>query len=325
MTTLNGRPVIHLDTKDWIELARGHYGKAPEFQEIAQIVLEKSKSGQAIFPLSVIHFIETVKNANPERRQRLAKFVTIVSQGWTILPAPEILDLEIENVYLKWQGRPERDLHTVALRKGVSHMMGAKGTLLDKDPKHPMPEEEKNRILEQLDGPWGLHKLLDIGFPESETKRIEEELKETAERLEKGRQSWQTMKDTERRRTLMMADYLANEIGPKLMPVISRHPLPLTFMIDTTSSREKIVEFFQSIPTCYCNAQLTTYQNDMQRRIQPNDLHDILSLSIAIPYSNVVVTERMWQSAIIQTKLDKLYGTVVLKSTKQLAPILGSK
>jgi hypothetical protein len=70
---------------------------------------------------------------------------------------------------------------------------------------------------------------------------------------------------------------------------------------------------------------LTTYQNDMQRRIQPNDLHDILSLSIAIPYSNVVVTERMWQSAIIRTKLDKLYGTVVLKSTKQLAPILESK
>ena len=123
----------------------------------------------------------------------------------------------------------------------------------------------------------------------------------------------------------MMADYLANEIGPRLMPVISRLTLPLTFMIDTTSSREKIVEFFQSIPTCYCNAQLTTYQYDMQRTIHPNDLHDIMSLSIAIPYSNVVVTEKMWQNAIIQTKLDKLYGTVVLKSAKHLAPILDSK
>jgi hypothetical protein len=60
-----------------------------------------------------------------------------------------------------------------------------------------------------------------------------------------------------------------------------------------------------------------------ERRIQPNDMHDIMSLSIAVPYSDVVITERMSQTAIIQTKLDVLYRTHVLKSVKELAPILG--
>jgi hypothetical protein len=82
------------------------------------------------------------------------------------------------------------------------------------------------------------------------------------------------------------------------------------------------IRFFQSMPTSYCNAQLTLYR-DMQshRKIQANDLHDIMSLSIAIPYSNVVVTERLWQAAVIQTKLDKLYGTLVLRSVKALASL----
>lgn len=58
------------------------------------------------------------------------------------------------------------------------------------------------------------------------------------------------------------------------------------------------------------------------RKIQPNDLNDIMSLSVAIPYSDVVVTEGMWQTAIIQTKLDKLRPTLVLRSEKELASIL---
>jgi hypothetical protein len=106
-----------------------------------------------------------------------------------------ILDVEIESACLKWLGRPGYDLQTFAIRKGLSHIVGAKGTLVDKDPNHPMPEEEKRRILEQLDGPWGLPKLMEIGFPESEIRRMEEDSKATAEALEKLRESRQTIKD----------------------------------------------------------------------------------------------------------------------------------
>ncbi len=63
--------------------------------------------------------------------------------------------------------------------------------------------------------------------------------------------------------------------------------------------------------------------SDMQRaRIQTNDLNDIMSLSIAIPYSDVVVTETMWQTAIIQTEINRLRQTRVLRSVKELPPIL---
>lgn len=98
--------VIHLDQKNWIELARGYYRRAPSLHRIAQNVVEKSQSGQAIFPLSLTHLDETVRNLNRERRQRLAKYMVLVSQGWAILPAPFILKPEIEDACLKHLGLP---------------------------------------------------------------------------------------------------------------------------------------------------------------------------------------------------------------------------
>jgi hypothetical protein len=314
--------IVHLDTKDWIELARGYYAFAPEFEEIAKIAIERSNSGRTIFPISLVHFLETVKNVNPERRQRLARYVMLVSQGWTIIPADTILNFEIESACRKWSGQPGYDLRSFAIRKGLSHMVGATGTLVNRDPNHAMPEEEKRRILGQLDGPSGLLKLMEIGFPESEIKRMEEESKATADMLEAIRQSRQEIKDNDHLRRVILADYLVNRIGPRLMPFVSELQLPMTFMIDISTSRDRIEQFFQSIPTSYCEAQLTLYQTLMQRTIRPNDMNDIMSLAIAIPYSNVVITEKMWDDGIRQTGLGALYQTIVLRSVRELPRVL---
>jgi hypothetical protein len=323
-----GMQVIHLDTKDWIELARGYYRRAPDLQRIAQEVVEKSQSNQAIFPLSITHFSETVRNLNQERRQRLAEYMMLVSQGWTILPAPQIIVPEIENACLKHLGQTGYDLQALAIKKGLSHMAGAEGTLVDKDPRHPTPEEEKRRILEKIDGPWGLLKLMQIGFPQSEIEKLQADSMATAEELEKIRKSWQVpIKDNNLLRRAVLADYLIREVGPRLIKFLSRVlPDPKAFLEELSTDQETIIRFFQSMPTSYCDAQLTLYRDmQMKRKIQPNDLHDIMSLSIAIPYSDVVVTERMWQTAIIQTKIDKLRPTVILKSVDELAPILQLK
>jgi hypothetical protein len=85
---------------------------------------------------------------NPERRQRLAKYVMLVSQGWAVLPAPWIILPEIENACLKQLGLAGYDLRKFAIKKGLSQLVGASGTLVDKDPRHPVPEEEISRILE---------------------------------------------------------------------------------------------------------------------------------------------------------------------------------
>ncbi len=191
-----------------------------------------------------------------------------------------------------------------------------------------MPEEEKRRILAKLESPWGLLKVLEIGFSGSSIKRLLDNSKAEAEKLERIRKSWQLrIEDNNLLRRAIMADYLVYQIGPKLLQVLSPiHPDPKAFVEEVTKDKGTIIRFFRSMPTSYCNVQLTIFR-DMQakRMIQPNDLHDIMSLSIAIPYSDVVITERMWQSAINQTRLDSLYQTIVLRSVKALPTILDSQ
>lgn len=56
------------------------------------------------------------------------------------------------------------------------------------------------------------------------------------------------------------------------------------------------------------------FRRDMlkERKVDPHDLNDIMSLSIALPHCDAGVTEKMWHSMIIQQNLDKLRPTKVL-------------
>jgi hypothetical protein len=321
--------VIYIDTKDWIELSRGYYGKDPEFQKIAQVVVDKSKSGAAIFPLSFIHLSETFRRLNSESRKRLAEYMVLVSHGWSILPAPTIIEPEIKNAVLEYMGRPPKyDLSTFVFKKGVSQLLGATGTLVAKDSKNKLPPELKRKILTNIESADTLLLLMKYGLSAPFVTNWIKNGQTEARKLEQIRKSFQSRyKDTNRLRRAILGDYLGFSIGPKMMPfLMSVHPNPQSFINNVTKDPDEIVRFFQLIPTAFCYVQLTIYR-DLQtmRTIQANDMHDIMGLSIAIPYTDVVVTEKLWQTAIIQTKLDKLYRTVVLKSTKQLAPILESK
>jgi len=331
MIRVQAELVIHLDTKDWIELARGYYGRAPGLQSTAKLILARAESGKAIFPLSLVHFIETVRNQNSKGRKRLAEYVMRVSQGWAILPAPMIVNLEIEDACLRLLGSNGYDLQSFAIRRGLSQLVGAKADLEveDTNPNHPIPEatkrELKNYLLGTVETPEALLFLMQSGLNESRLKKEQERSKKVVEELEQIRSSESSrIKDNSLRRRVAMANYFRSVINPKLCTfLMSIGSDPYILANKVLTDQKSTIRFFQSMPTSYCLVMLTFYR-DMQRarRIASNDLNDIMSLSIAIPYADVVVTERMWHTAILQTKLDRLYQTVVLKSAKDLSPTL---
>ena len=59
-----------------------------------------------------------------------------------------------------------------------------------------------------------------------------------------------------------------------------------------------------------------------QRAIEPNDAPDLWHLILAIPYSDVVVTENLWTTLAKQSKLDQMCDTVILKSVNELCEYL---
>jgi hypothetical protein len=61
------------------------------------------------------------------------------------------------------------------------------------------------------------------------------------------------------------------------------------------------------------------YLQDLNHNWTVNDLRDIAALSIAVPYCDVVVTDRQACDAVTRAGLDMTFGTTVLRSLDALA------
>jgi hypothetical protein len=101
--------------------------------------------------------------------------------------------------------------------------------------------------------------------------------------------------------------------------LLLRHGVSPSVIATTYSSKAKILNFFKSIPTAYCNFELDFYRNSQKhRKIQPNDLDDIMGPAVAVPYANIVITEPIWQNGIKGRKLDSINQDLVVLTSRDL-------
>jgi hypothetical protein len=90
---------IYLDQNHWIGLSRVAHGRAgsADVGHLLQVVRTAKAEGRARFPLSLSHYMETWKNAVPERRERLAQFMLELSGGETVASLRVVVQHELES------------------------------------------------------------------------------------------------------------------------------------------------------------------------------------------------------------------------------------
>ena len=87
--------------------------------------------------------------------------------------------------------------------------------------------------------------------------------------------------------------------------------------------RDEITSIYDNCPTVDIEIALVVSRNEQwDKKVKANDSVDIAFLTIAIPYCDVIVTEKFWCSLIQRTKLDKKYNTVVLRDINNLLEII---
>src|SRR5689334_2214196 len=92
------RPVhVFLDLNHWIYLARDYYGTSQHKGHIgvASALLMRVKNDRVRLPLSMMHFIEHLKNDNSERRQRLAEVFELYSRACCFASWSDIAEFEL--------------------------------------------------------------------------------------------------------------------------------------------------------------------------------------------------------------------------------------
>ena len=81
----------------------------------------------------------------------------------------------------------------------------------------------------------------------------------------------------------------------------------------------------ESVPTLDVLVTLETERDEnLPRKPHENDLADLAALSVAIPYCDIVVTEKHWANVAKRNKLNRKYDTCILTDVRELETVLKS-
>jgi hypothetical protein len=292
---------IFLDQKDWIDLARGYYRRSEGLEDFARYALKLSESCEAVFPLSITHFGETIMNLNDDRRKRLSDFMILLSRGATIAPSNIVMDFEIVNACLKHIGVELFNIHDWVIGRGVSHMVGAKGSVLTPS----LPENIVKELEAKIENEEVLSILLKAKYGQEVVTRLREPADKAVKISEEIRREESTIENGDLRHRVAMEKFFRNSLDPKIVKYLLSIGKTPEILMKTLISVDTVIEFLKSMPTAYSLFTLTFYRDHevRSRPIQPNDINDIMGLSVAIPYTDIVVTEGMWRDAIIRRRL----------------------
>lgn len=308
----------YLDQNQWIYLAKDYWGKphAPKHAGIAQRVLARVNAGELRLPLNTIHHIELLRAEDADRRSRLAEVFEIFSQGWYTASWPTILPAEIEQAVARTfcDTKPLRPVNVFG-RGFLFGLAPAARALLSQG-----RTAERVALLERIAASPGatFDALTFANEPgRAQQNRNIAELDrvntDAAEELRRIRQS--DSADASRR--AQYASYTLNFQDRVIPALLAVGQTPGSFL---ELGRERLSQFWKGVPSLDVDCELILYRDrQRQRRIQGNDARDISHLAVAIPYCDVVVTERFWTRAAEETGLASKYGTTVSSNLCLLA------
>jgi len=277
--------------------------------------MSAARQGNALFPLSNVHYMETWRQGSEQRRGELAVEMAFLSNFVTIAPARALWPREIEHALHAQFGRPAEPSPIAPLGAGVAHAFDAAGGF---GPDNSGLTREQVFLAE-----WSI--LAGLGsnrFPEEERGRHE-----TAERfaeLETSRsrelRDWSThARDaTQRFRIQALTDFRADYI-----------PALITSGIETEEldrlGADGLEQLVRDTHTIYVITELRRirYANPVQG-FRPTDLNDLRALAVAVVYGGIVMCDRAWADALKRTDLPRRYGTTVCTSLPEAAAAVTS-
>lgn len=185
-----------------------------------------------------------------------------------------------------------------------------------------MTPDEAEAFEKPLDTPGALFHLLggaNNAYIEPARSRILRHAEEAARGQERARAVLGRFPEAERKRA-----YAANlTLGLEDDLKDALHETRRTMSEFLALGGDALMTFWASVPTAHVEIELMTARDKQwPRRIPRNDAADVDSLSVAIPYSDLVLTEAFWGQLISQAGLAAEYGTTVGKGLGDLPPFL---
>jgi hypothetical protein len=279
--------------------------------------------GKAIVPLSATHLIETRKSLDLARRRRLSEVMAHISRGWTLAPKYLITPRELHIGIARIFEQPPPPPPTV-FGRGISFAFGARTTLRDRSGLEiEMPETLAQKVEEYYSSSEVIEEFL-VGIDESSNlaaiMAYKQSQNEFIKRDEEFRSRARPYGGAIHKRAY--AANLTRAIQTELIELLDLYGKTKQDFLDL--GQDRLMAFFEEVPTLDVEIELVLGRNEnWDKKIHINDPADISFLSVAIPYCDVVVTERFWRYLAQGSKLEQRYGTTVLADLADLEEHLG--
>lgn len=312
---------VYLDQNKWISLLREHVNDADNDESMLSRLRELVEEGEIVCPLSLIHLIETASYSDDESVDEMFDLMLDLSLNRTMAPMPVVREEEVETKADEWLGR-DTSMEGKVVGEGLAFAVGGRHYDVVSE-SGELDDELRDELLDAVESEWASELLLESEeLRESMGSReYEQELVEDLEEVrEENEQNFDD--NSERRKHEVMGYFRQFVIGDVIQRRLEELATAPAETIDSDlghgvsqerlESEEYAWEWIQDFPAIYTHVSLTTAR-DLQshRDIHPNDLNDIMALSVAIPYCDTVVTENFWTDLSRQVGLGELYDTNV--------------
>jgi hypothetical protein len=280
---------------------------------------------------------------DPRQRLDVATVMEEISGFSCLMGNSVVMRLEIEAVLAEHAGRPEQLARIPLLGRGVLQAFGRRGGLqirsTDGDVTDATPEswpdgpdafdawrEDAERQLDRtvVRGPTDAEApvLRAAGWDPTVARRIAGE-RAKQERKQAERLAAEPRWRRRRLRDVVAARYLAFEAMPMLAEALAHHDMRLEEVAggDVDDARRST----DAMPSADVQISLlTAAHSNPQTQWAPNDIFDIDALSVAVPYCDVVVTERHAAHLLRAARVTDRLGTPVLATLDELVDVFSA-
>jgi len=330
-------PVIYLDLNHWIHLAQSSAGhlQGTSFEKTLEACRTATSAGSATFVLSLTHYVEVGKIKDAAQRFAVAKVMEELTNFSTLLNRPIVMRRELAAVFDRFTGESHPLPSVPLVGRGVFHMFGRRSGIKFSGPagdatkkaRKRLADETFNRLVDEatlalerssLGGPADsqIERLRSLGWrPETVVevadKRADEERKQSR-RLD-GDPHWRRG----RLRDLMAARELIIEFENMLLQESNRRGK--VTISNVLSDRQTARRFVRSMPSTEVALELkTAWHRNRDKPWEMNDIHDIDAMALAVPYCNIVVTEKACHHVLQAAHLGERMHTTILRDLNML-------
>ncbi len=340
--------LVYLDQNHWINLARAavHKPEGAEYRDVLHAFRQARASGRAVFPLSLTHFMETLKITNHRRRLDVAAVMEELSGFATLIARDIVMRLELEAVLDVVAGpRPQSYAPIPLVGHGAPFAYGKTGRFRFRDGDRDVTDEVRALGPEAFDQAFAKAEndldraILRGPADDGEERRLRtsgwnpevaetigeeraQEKKEQAARFDDKTLLPDDPTDWRRQRVrdVVRSRYVIFELMEMVQEGLQARSLEIEEVWSDPDASRRFVDSMPSADTCV--SLLTEYHRDPTFKWQKNHIFDIDALSVAVPYCDLIATDNQAVDALQRAHVPERVGSRVFGTLAGLVDAL---